>query len=216
MSKFWGFLWWRLFPHRLRVFHDAVKFSLNFLVFTEWTSTRSTRQSVKGSPATPIPWITYPAYEFLSSLNFSKSTVLEFGGGASSIWWAKKCKSLQVVEHNYEWFKKLRSDLEFFSNTNITYADSKSHYISQLEVKVFDIVIIDGEYREEILIELRDLILSLKCKPKLIILDNSERMPNIIRDFTRETHYTSIEFNGMGPINTYSWSTSVLTKASII
>lgn len=151
MSRFWDFLWWRAFPPRFRLFYDSVKFSANFLALNEWAQSRSTRQSVSGTPATPIPWITYSAYEFLTSLNFRESTVLEFGGGASSIWWAKKCKSLRVIEHNYDWFNKLRSDLAHFSNTSVTHAESKFIYISHVENETPHVVVIDGEYREEIL-----------------------------------------------------------------
>lgn len=216
MCRFWSFLWWRVFPPKLRIFRDAMRFSLNFLAVSQWTSTRHARQSVSGSSSTPIPWITYPAYQFLNSLDFRNSSVLEFGGGASSIWWANRCKSLLVVEHNSEWFLKTRTELQSFPNANITYAHSQALYVSQLESQSFEVVVIDGEYREQILVKLKDLILNQKCEPKLIIIDNSERIPEIINRFSQEINYTSVEFKGMGPINTYSWSTLVLIRGSII
>lgn len=63
--------------------------------------------------------------------------------------------------------------------------------------------------------KLKVLILTQKCRPKIIVLDNSERMPDLIKNFAQETNYNLIEFKGMGPINTYSWSTTLLIQDSI-
>lgn len=35
----------------------------------------------------PIPWYTYPAIEFLNSLDFSSKNVFEYGTGNSTLWW---------------------------------------------------------------------------------------------------------------------------------
>ena len=34
----------------------------------------------------PVPWYTYPIIDFLKYRNFDNKTVLEFGGGQSTLW----------------------------------------------------------------------------------------------------------------------------------
>lgn len=36
----------------------------------------------------PIPWYTYPAIEYLKTIDFSRKLVFEYGGGSSTLWWA--------------------------------------------------------------------------------------------------------------------------------
>ena len=35
----------------------------------------------------PIPWLTYPAIDFLADKNFKNASILEIGGGNSTLWW---------------------------------------------------------------------------------------------------------------------------------
>merc|ERR1711966_531323 len=38
----------------------------------------------------PLPLFSYPCIEYLDHLNLSSATVLEFGAGYSTFWWAKR------------------------------------------------------------------------------------------------------------------------------
>ncbi|MFT6408402.1 MAG: hypothetical protein ACJAQ6_001820 [Arenicella sp.] len=44
-----------------------------------------------------IPWYTYPSIDFLKFRDFSNKTVLEFGGGQSTLWRASKASSVVTL-----------------------------------------------------------------------------------------------------------------------
>src|SRR5262245_47345504 len=50
----------------------------------------------------PIPWITYPAIEFLKQLDLRDKTVFEYGCGGSTIFWGRNAGRVDSVEHNQE------------------------------------------------------------------------------------------------------------------
>ena len=56
------------------------------------------RSSLKMAAVTrqgdPLPWYTYPAIDFLKDRNYAGKTVLEFGGGQSTLWWAAHAASV--------------------------------------------------------------------------------------------------------------------------
>ena len=57
----------------------------------------------------PIPWITYPAFDFIKKHLPSNMSVFEYGCGAGTLWWATRAKDVVACEHNLEWYKKVSS-----------------------------------------------------------------------------------------------------------
>ena len=53
------------------------------------------------------PWITFKAIDFLDSNLKSTDKVFEYGGGGSTLFFAKRVADIVTVEHNEEWFKIL-------------------------------------------------------------------------------------------------------------
>ena len=50
-----------------------------------------------------MPLFTYPAYEYLNSIDWTDPTpakVFEYGSGSSTFWWAKRVNRLYSCEHN--------------------------------------------------------------------------------------------------------------------
>jgi precorrin-6B methylase 2 len=163
----------------------------------------------------PIPWFTYPAIEFLNSLNLSKAKVFEWGSGYSSLYWAKMCKNVISIENNKEWFVRISAKMktEKLKNLKIILKnDSKSYIrsISQLpsSYKSFDIIDIDGLNR----LECSKISLSRIKKNGIIILDNAELFPNIVT-LMKSKGYTEIPMIGPGPINSYLWKTSLFLRS---
>lgn len=150
-----------------------------------------------------IPWYTYPAYEYLNSLNFKEMDVLEFGSGASSTWWAGRAKSVTSIEHNRQWYdivKDRQSD-----NLKIILAETKDEYVSAGKNDKYDVLVIDGQFRNACAENLVNLV-KTEC---LVILDNSDRHPNTAK-FLRETfNFLQVDMHGFGPINDYTWTTSL-------
>ena len=75
-----------------------------------------------------IPWYTYPAIEYLNNIDFTDKIVFEYGSGNSSFYWAGKAKFVYSVEHNKEWYLKIKDQIS--SNQMIELCESCLLYTS--------------------------------------------------------------------------------------
>ena len=77
------------------------------------------------SDGTPLPWLTYPAVDFLAQMRLSRMRVLEFGAGASTPWLGRRVDYLLSVEDDAQWFGRVerpeRGDLVFKACTGDWY-----------------------------------------------------------------------------------------------
>jgi hypothetical protein len=154
----------------------------------------------------PIPWYTYPAIEYLQGLDFSTSQVLEFGSGASSLWWARRAKSVLSVEHDATWFSKVKQNQP--ANLTIKLEETADQYViagSNTDTR-YDVIVIDGVHRHRC----AQAIGSLIADSHLIVLDNSDWHPLTAQFLREELNLLQVDFHGFGPINNYTWTTSVL------
>jgi hypothetical protein len=155
---------------------------------------------IKGSEI--IPWITYPALEYISQIDFSDKTLLEWGAGNSSIYFSKRFKHLTSIEHNKNWFVKIK---EFgLKNQNLIFADKKNYLsvVQDLETK-FDVILIDAILRDDCVA----IAPALLNNNGLIILDNSDRHPGLCEKL-RKDNFIQVDMHGFGPINNYTWTTT--------
>lgn len=65
-----------------------------------------------------IPWIVFEAEELLKSYLNNNSNIFEFGSGGSTLFFSKYAKNVFSVEHNYEWFQKVASEVKREKNNN--------------------------------------------------------------------------------------------------
>ncbi len=158
-----------------------------------------------------IPWYTYPSYYFLKHKNFADKTVLEFGGGQSSIWWGAKAKQVITLEGDKEWYQLIKTQMP--NNVSLNYIDmTHREEFNDLVEKVissqtFDVIVIDGLYREEAL----DIAMQHISPSGVIIVDNSEAYGAYERmaktDFTQR-----VDFYGHAPGVILPHSTSVFWR----
>ena len=124
----------------------------------------------------PVPWIVDKAVECLDKFiqENPNPKILEFGSGASTVWFAKKTRNLVSVETDPAWYKDISeilrqeilvSDYHLVKDAEVPYVTAK--YSDQL----FDIILIDGEERVECA---RQSIALLKPNG-IMMLDNDER-----------------------------------------
>lgn len=106
----------------------------------------------------PLPWYTYPCIDFLRFRDFENKTVLEFGGGQSSMWWGKRARKVVTFEADKDWFEKIGSKLPDNVDLHLVSMQSRSICVEQIDSILsekaypqFDIVVIDGLYREEMI-----------------------------------------------------------------
>lgn len=168
----------------------------------QWRSMRA-NMSVD-SANNPMPWYTYPAFEFLTQFDISDKVVFEFGSGNSSRYWAERAKELFSVEDNLRWFNIVSRNK--CHNQHISFFEEKEGYVSHILAlnRKFDVIIIDGKYR----IECAENAVRCLNDGGIIILDNSDWFPKTSQ-FLRSSDLIEIDFSGFGPINRYAWITSI-------
>ena len=108
------------------------------------------------------PWLAPAANEFLEGYLKPTDIMLEFGSGRSTLWFSKRVMHITSVEHNPEWFKKIKEKIKDLSINNITYIlhpkqeetipASETNYVNatcEFEPLSLDVVLVDGTYRAQ-------------------------------------------------------------------
>ena len=160
------------------------------------------------SAGTEIPWYTYPAIEYIKNHDLRSLNILEYGSGNSSIFYLSRGAAVTSVEDNYSWYEKISRDSEILGH-NYVFADLQNDYVDRPEVLDADIVAIDGSWRTESVAFVMSKILSGESVPSWVIFDNSDRYPISIRKLDEELGWPRVDFCGFGPINAYTWVTSI-------
>jgi hypothetical protein len=162
---------------------------------------RTTQQALDTNKL-PIPWITFPALEYLQQLDLKSKTIFEWGSGNSSLFFCKRAKEVYSIESDEGWYEQVKS--ENIKNHHIYY-HKEDDYVNSIKdlSKQFDVIIIDGIKREDCAKIAPDYLV----ENGLIILDNSDRHPDISKDF-RFKGFIQVDMHGLGPINNYTWTTS--------
>lgn len=99
-----------------------------------------------------FPWYTKSFLDELVMWDLNDKVVFEYGAGASTVWWAKKCKRVAGVEYDQSYSDTVNIEL---SQRHIQYSRSwpvswytfKEQYINCVRSlgRNSDIIIIDGE-----------------------------------------------------------------------
>ena len=124
------------------------------------------------------PWFTHPFLEVLDGWDLKDKTILEYGGGKSTIWWGSRAKEVYTVETNDEWLKYIDQELMGchgrYGNIKLFHRpvnegdQTKIDYYTELPDGCNpDIVVIDGVLRHECLLKALTL-----PRPLIIIHDN--------------------------------------------
>ncbi len=164
---------------------------------------------VKGDP---IPWITYPALDFLADRVLSEMVVFEYGSGNSTFWWSKRVKKLISCEHDKEWYASFRPEIP----DNVTYLlrrakGGSTDYAMEISKyrEMFDILVIDGRDRVNCV---KNGLASLH-HDGVLIWDNSDREEYQEGfDLLKEKGFKSLDFWGMGALATRRWCTSIFYR----
>lgn len=158
----------------------------------------------------PLPWYTYPVIEFLSQLDFSTKRVFEFGSGNSSKYWAKRASSITSVENDVAWHQIVAQDKDP-NQAILLICDPELYATSILSSDTsFDVIIVDGINRFQCA---RTALQKLE-QGGLIILDNSDWFPKTA-GMLRESGLIQVDFTGFGPVNNYTWTTSLFLHREI-
>lgn len=181
----------------------------SYLERSGWFKSRQRRQPVD-SQGEPIPWITYPAIHFLNGRVRPEMRVFEFGSGASTLWWARRVRSVTSCEHDLAWFERTRASVP--SNVQLSHVAREGQQYSREILRyerAFEIVVIDGRDR----VECAKNCLGALTADGVVIWDNSDReeyQPGF--DFLLQHGFRRLDFTGLGPLVAFDWCTSIFYR----
>lgn len=150
-----------------------------------------------------IPWITYPALEYLKQLDFSAKSVFEFGAGNSTIYWSRQAARVTSVESSRQWFERVRPRLG--ANCELHLVEDLQRYprfITEQDGE-FDVVVIDGMERRACA---REAVKKLR-RGGMILLDNSDWHSGAAA-VLRGSGLIEVDMTGFGPIAGFTTTTS--------
>ncbi len=175
-----------------------------------WFRSFVTRRPVDAS-GRPLPWFTYGAIDFLTPRLQPNWRVFEYGSGHSTLWWARHVREVIAAEHHGAWAERIGAQAP--ANATVVHrplSEGTTYPDAPLAAGgTFDVIVIDGRER---------VWCAERCLPALsatgvLIWDNSEReryVPGL--EALAAAGFRRVDFDGMGPINTYGWRTSVLYR----
>lgn len=134
-----------------------------------WFTTRATRRALDAQRR-PIPWFTYPAIALLESRVHEDWRVLEFGSGMGTLWWSSRVAEHVAIEHHTGWADMIAAQ----SQATIHRVDGtapESYLAPTRGMEPFDIIIVDGIYRNECLLAAPALL----AFNGVVILDDAHR-----------------------------------------
>ena len=180
-----------------------------FLKRALWKSIR-TGLPVDGQ-GKPVPWITFPALDHLSQLDFSQANVLEYGGGQSSLWWAARARTVTTVEAREQWAQVIQDKAP--ENLRLIGPVEGRCYVQTplKEGRMFEVLIIDGLLRPECARAAQPFL----AEHGLLILDNSDWHAPLCT-WLRSQGMTQVDFHGFGPVNSYTWCTSIFSRQQCV
>src|SRR5436190_10530124 len=104
---------------------------------------RSLRARALDRHGHPIPWYTYPAFEFLAGKDYTGKRILEFGAGHSTLWWMQRAAEVIGIEGSEAWVGILQTRVA--KNVTLHLMRSANDDLRPLlKGRQFDLIVIDG------------------------------------------------------------------------
>ena len=171
----------------------------------------------------PLPWLTYPAIDFLGSLDYSGKKVLEFGSGYSTLWWAERADSVTSLEADQRWMESMAGKTPANATVLALPTDPNDRFHRTVNVDAFlaehiggqqfDVIVIDGVDR----VGTARAALPYLADHGIFVTDNSDTyvqgdggMP--LLDIFREASMKRVDFYGLGPSILFPQCTSIMFR----
>lgn len=174
-----------------------------------WLKSRKIGESINNLDQ-PLPWFTYSAISFLGNLDLNGKKILEIGSGNSTLWFANKGSQICSLESNFNFYSHLMKKIP--ENVKLLHIENLSALNElPLQVSEAEIIVIDSTHRVHDAQVISQCLMSNDTnKLEMVIFDNSERYPKLVKSLVEKLDLIQVDFIGLGPINDYEWSTSIL------
>ncbi|MBU6141168.1 MAG: class I SAM-dependent methyltransferase [Proteobacteria bacterium] len=168
---------------------------------------------IRDETGNPVPWMTYPAIDFLKKNLNKNHEIFEFGCGSSTLFFADRVKKVVGIETREKWFAMLNITLRQAQRDNVEITLMEDGLSNELyenfaknSGKKFDFIIVDSIKR---FLSATNSINALKPGGS-IILDDSERDNyKKIFDFFAEKNFSRQDFRGVAPGQTREKNTTI-------
>jgi len=97
--------------------------------FIKWRFFKTKSDSIKYK----MPWITFPAIQYLDRYLTREMKVFEYGCGGSTLFFAMRAQEVISIEHDAGWFKKLSESLTDLNIKNVKIKNSKPEQVNDEE-----------------------------------------------------------------------------------
>jgi len=85
-----------------------------------------------------LPWISFSAIDFIKKMVRKDMIVFEYGSGGSTLFWASRVKKIISVEHDPEWYLRMKTALELQQIKNVEYILAEPVNDAQFSEKQFE------------------------------------------------------------------------------
>lgn len=151
-----------------------------------------------------IPLFTYPCVEFLKQLDLSSKKVFEWGSGASTLFWLKRCAQVVSVENNRLWYERMMQVKAGNLRMILDETDGFPFRICD-EPAQFDLIAIDGYgYRYDCAAQ----AIGRLAPGGMIVLDNAEWYPATAA-LLRGSGLIQVDFSGFKVTESHASTTSI-------
>jgi predicted O-methyltransferase YrrM len=155
-----------------------------------------------------LPWLPYAAIDFLDQFLRPDMTVCEYGSGGSTLFFARRVKSVYSIEDNPKWFELVTGRVKQLGLANVTLKlcpfDFKdpvgfetSDYLNAIPDEQFNVIVVDGSEEWQ---QVRQICFakaeSHVRKGGLILVDDSWRYPALRTNNRAQNHRI---FQSVGP-----------------
>lgn len=158
----------------------------------------------------PLPWYTYPAIQYFSQLDLRDRDAFEFGSGNGSLFWAARVRSLTSVESDRSWHELISG--KKLDNQQVMLVEDLGEYPHAVATanRKYDVIIVDGKRRRLC----GQAALNCLADDGMIILDNADWYPKTAA-VLRAAGLIQVDFSGYGPVNNYTWTTSLFLRPGV-
>ena len=158
-----------------------------------------------------LPWMNYPVVRFLEERLSDDLRVFEYGSGYSTVFYARRVRTVVSVEHDEAWLRNIRSRIPM--NARIVHCpkDIDGAYCRTVlsTGEKFDAIVIDGRDR----VHCMQQSISALTPRGIVILDDSQRPAyRQALDFARHQGFRHLHFEGLKPTGSEIDRTTILYK----